>query len=82
MTAPYEIGTGHAARPRGGRRMRFRWDWLAPVLPVPYVPALGPVHPGDPLPDVFAAVAENAGTGRFLPHDKDRRWADHKQEHV
>ncbi|MFD7934466.1 GNAT family N-acetyltransferase [Streptomyces sp. NPDC059755] len=62
--------------------MRFRWDWLAPVMPVPYVPTLGPVHPDEPLHDLFAAVVENAGTGRFLPHDKDRRWADHKAERV
>ncbi|MGW3910517.1 GNAT family N-acetyltransferase [Streptomyces sp. NPDC005070] len=62
--------------------MRFRWDWLAPVAPVPYVPTLGPVHPDDPLPELLAAVVENAGTGRFLAHDKDRRWADRKQERV
>ncbi|MEV5898369.1 GNAT family N-acetyltransferase [Streptomyces sp. NPDC052127] len=62
--------------------MRFRWDWLGPVLSVPYVPTLGPVHPGGLLADLFAAVVETAGTGRFLPHDKDRRWADRKAEQV
>ncbi|MGV9706451.1 GNAT family N-acetyltransferase [Streptomyces sp. NPDC003483] len=62
--------------------MRFRWDWVEPVMPVPYVPTLGPVHPGNPLPDLFNAVAEAAGTGRFLPHDKDRRWSDRKPEQV
>ncbi|MCX5372662.1 hypothetical protein [Streptomyces sp. NBC_00103] len=35
--------------------MRFRRDWLAPVIPVPYVPTLGPVHPGEPLPDLGTA---------------------------
>ncbi|MGW3850300.1 GNAT family N-acetyltransferase [Streptomyces fagopyri] len=62
--------------------MRFRWDWVEPVMPVPYVPTLGPVHPGVPLPDLFDAVVEAAGTGRFLPHDKDRRWSDRKVEQV
>ncbi|MFF2996526.1 GNAT family N-acetyltransferase [Streptomyces sp. NPDC057950] len=51
-------------------------------MPVPYVPTLGPIHPGSPLPDVFAAVVEAAGTDRFLPHDKDRRWSDRKAEQV
>ncbi|KPI31761.1 GCN5-related N-acetyltransferase [Actinobacteria bacterium OV320] len=82
MTALYATGIGHADRSRSVRRMRFRWDWLAPVMPVPYVPTLGPVHPDEPLHDLFAAVVENAGTGRFLPHDKDCRWADHKAERV
>ncbi|MFE5143571.1 GNAT family N-acetyltransferase [Streptomyces fagopyri] len=62
--------------------MRFRWDWLEPVMPVPYVPTLGPVHPGNPITDLFAAVVEAAGTGRFLPYDKDRRWSDRKTEQV
>lgn len=51
-------------------------------MPVPYVPTLGPVHPGTPTPDLFAAVVEAAGTDRFLPHDKDRRWSDRKTEQV
>ncbi|MFD8421809.1 GNAT family N-acetyltransferase [Streptomyces sp. NPDC059466] len=62
--------------------MRFRWDWLEPVMPVPYVPTLGPVHPGNPIPDLFAAVVEAAGTDRLLPYDKDRRWSDRKTEQV
>ncbi|WP_393073130.1 GNAT family N-acetyltransferase [Streptomyces sp. LN704] len=62
--------------------MRFRWDWVEPVMPLPYVPTLGPVHPGSPLPDLFAAVVKAAGTDRFLPHDKDRRWSDRKTEQV
>ncbi|WP_217164637.1 GNAT family N-acetyltransferase [Streptomyces sp. AC512_CC834] len=62
--------------------MRFHWDWMEPVMPVPYVPTLGPVHPDDPIPDLFEAVVMHAGTGTFLPHDKDSRWADRKTEHV
>ncbi|MER5951706.1 GNAT family N-acetyltransferase [Streptomyces sp. NPDC001904] len=62
--------------------MRFHWGWIEPVLSVPYVPTLGPVRPHDPLPDLFEAVVANAGTGVFLPYDKDRRWSDTKTEHV
>ncbi|KOV98852.1 GNAT family N-acetyltransferase [Streptomyces sp. NRRL B-3648] len=62
--------------------MRFHWGWIEPVMPVPYVPTLGPVRPGDPLPDLFEAVVEIAGTGRFLPYDKDRRWSATKTERV
>ncbi|MFD4609281.1 GNAT family N-acetyltransferase [Streptomyces sp. NPDC058440] len=62
--------------------MRFRWGWIEPVMPVPYVPTLGPVRPGDPLADLFEAVMEIAGTGRFLPYDKDRRWSGRKTERV
>ncbi|MGW6902580.1 GNAT family N-acetyltransferase [Streptomyces sp. NPDC054919] len=62
--------------------MRFHWGWIEPVMPVPYVPTLGPVHPDAPVPDLFAAVVETAGTGRFLPYDKDRRWSDAKTERV
>ncbi|MFJ4695183.1 hypothetical protein [Streptomyces sp. NPDC088766] len=51
-------------------------------MPVPYVPTPGPVHPDDPLHDLFEAVVRNAGTGRFLPHDEDRRWFDVKTERV
>lgn len=51
-------------------------------MPVPYVPTLGPVHPGNPLPDLFDAVVKVSGTDRFLPHDKDRRWSDRKAEQV
>ncbi|MFE2603579.1 GNAT family N-acetyltransferase [Streptomyces mirabilis] len=62
--------------------MRFHWGWIEPVMPVPYVPTLGPVRREDPLPGLFEAVVEVAGTGRFLPYDKDRRWSDTKAEHV
>ena len=62
--------------------MGLRWDWLQPVTTVPYVPALGPAHRQAITPGLFNDVIEIAGTGRFLPHDKDRRWADRKGEHV
>ncbi len=62
--------------------MGLRWDWLEPVMTAPYVPTLGPVHPAAVTPSLFADVIKIAGTGRFLPHDKDRRWADHKDEQV
>ncbi|MEV7603130.1 GNAT family N-acetyltransferase [Kitasatospora sp. NPDC089797] len=49
---------------------------------VPYLPTLGPLHPdamsSELLEDVFAV----AGSGGFLSHDKDRRWADRKDEWV
>lgn len=62
--------------------MRFHGGWIEHVMPVPYVPTLGPVHSGDPVPDLFVAVVETAGTGRFLPYDKDRRWSGTKTERV
>ncbi|MET9127136.1 GNAT family N-acetyltransferase [Streptomyces sp. NPDC004528] len=62
--------------------MRFSWDLIEPVMPVPYVPTLGPVRPDDPLHELFEAVVETAGTGQFLPYDKDRRWSDTKTERV
>ncbi|MGW9496600.1 GNAT family N-acetyltransferase [Streptomyces prasinus] len=62
--------------------MRFHWNWIEPVMPVPYVPTLGPVHPHSPFPDLFDAVLEAAGTGGFLPHDKDCRWSATKTERV
>jgi GNAT superfamily N-acetyltransferase len=62
--------------------MGLRWDWLHPAITAPYVPALGPAHPATVTPGLFDEVIEIAGTGRFLPHDKDRRWADRKDEHV
>ncbi|MGH8929821.1 MAG: hypothetical protein ACRDZO_04065 [Egibacteraceae bacterium] len=62
--------------------MRFRWDWLHPVVSVPYVPALGPVHPGALSADLFNAVADVANTGEFLPYDKDRRWFGRKDERL
>ncbi len=51
-------------------------------MAAPYVPTLGPVHPQALTPGLFTDVAEIAGTGRFLPHDKDHRWADRKDERV
>ncbi|MFJ7238349.1 GNAT family N-acetyltransferase [Streptomyces olivaceus] len=62
--------------------MRFHWGWIEPVMPVPYVPTLGPARWGDPLFELLEAVVDVAGTGRFLPHDKDRRWGDTKTERV
>lgn len=62
--------------------MRLHWDWLSPVVTVPYVPTIGPVHPGTLRPELFADVLAVAGTGRFLPHDKDQRWAATKDETV
>jgi GNAT superfamily N-acetyltransferase len=60
--------------------MRLRWDWLEPVIHVPYVPTLGPVAPGALAAGMFDDVIAVSGTGRFLPYDKDRRWSDHKSE--
>jgi len=51
--------------------MRFRWDWLSAVLHVPYVPTLGAVHPQALSAELFEAVVSVAGTGEFLPYDKD-----------
>jgi len=65
--------------------MRFRWDWLAPVMHAPYVPTLGPVGPVGPgalSVELFNDVLDVAGTGRFLSYDKDRRWSDRKDEQV
>ena len=62
--------------------MQIRWDWLQPVMTAPYVPTLGPAHPQAIAPQLFADAVEITGTGLFLPHDKDRRWGDRKDEHV
>lgn len=62
--------------------MRFRWDWLRPVLTAPYVPTIGPVHPSVLTEDLFADILRTAGTRRFLPYDKDLRWSDTKDERV
>lgn len=62
--------------------MEFQWDWLRPLLRAPYVPTLGPVHPSAIGPELFADVIQVAGTVRFLPYDKDRRWAESKNEQV
>lgn len=62
--------------------MRLTWDWLLPVIPVPYVPTIGPVHPGALVPALFTDIVNVASTGTFLPYDKDQRWADRKDETV
>ncbi|MDR3084357.1 MAG: GNAT family N-acetyltransferase [Streptomyces sp.] len=62
--------------------MRLTWDWMSPVVTVPFVPTLGPVHPDALTPELFADVIDVAGTGRFLVHDKDRRWSDTKDETI
>ena len=40
------------------------------------------MHPQADLPELFEAVVSVAGTGRFLPYDKDRRWFAAKGEQV
>ncbi|MEV7004639.1 GNAT family N-acetyltransferase [Streptomyces sp. NPDC093982] len=62
--------------------MRFSWDLIQPVMPVPYVPTLGPVRQDDPVHYLFEAVVETAATDRFLPYDKDQRWFETKTERV
>lgn len=62
--------------------MFFRWDWLRPLLTAPIVPTLGPVHPDALTVDLFEDILRVAGTGGFLPHDKDRRWGGEKHETV
>jgi len=57
-------------------------DWIKPMLGVPYVPTLGPTHPDAVTAELVAEVVAVAGTGRHLPHDKDRRWCEVKDEHV
>ncbi|MEU1813472.1 hypothetical protein [Micromonospora aurantiaca (nom. illeg.)] len=54
-------------------------DWTDTIT-VPYVPTIGPVHP-DSVVEVFRAVLASP-PGQFLPYDKDRRWADRKDERV
>src|ERR1700722_798235 len=62
--------------------MAIRWDWLQPLITAPYVPSLGPVHPEAVTPGLLADVTGIAGTGRFLPYDKDLRWGGRKDESV
>lgn len=62
--------------------MGLRREWLQPLITAPYAPTLGPAHPAAVTPGLFDEVIVIAGTGRFLPHDKDRRWADRKDEQV
>ncbi|MFE6488659.1 GNAT family N-acetyltransferase [Streptomyces sp. NPDC057757] len=63
--------------------MRFRWDWLRPVVQAPYVPTIGPVHPSVLTEDLFTDALIAAGTDqRFLRYDKDIRWSEAKAEHI
>ncbi|MBD0842010.1 GNAT family N-acetyltransferase [Streptomyces sp. TRM68416] len=63
--------------------MRFRWDWLRPVVLAPYVPTIGPVHPSVLTEDLFTDTLTAASTDRwFLRYDKDIRWSDSKAETV
>ena len=62
--------------------MRLRWDWLGPLVTVPFVPTIGPVHPDAVGPGLFSDVISVASTERFLAYDKDRRWFDAKAESV
>ena len=62
--------------------MRLHWDWLHPMMRVPYVPTLGPVHPREAGPALFQHVFDIADCGEFLPHDRDARWFAAKDEHV
>jgi len=49
---------------------------------VPYVPTIGPVHPATFDVNLFEDVLKVAGTGSFLPYDKNKRWSDWKDETV
>ncbi|MFI7399066.1 GNAT family N-acetyltransferase [Streptomyces sp. NPDC049541] len=63
--------------------MRFRWDWLRPVVLAPYVPTIGPVHPSVLTEDLFTDTLTAASTDRwFLRYDKDIRWSEAKDEIV
>jgi GNAT superfamily N-acetyltransferase len=62
--------------------MRLCWDWFRSVATVPYVPTLGVVHPRALTAQLLDDVLDASGTGRFLPHDKDQRWAISKDEMV
>ncbi|MFJ9692259.1 GNAT family N-acetyltransferase [Kitasatospora sp. NPDC101183] len=62
--------------------MELSWDLLRPVMSVPYLPTLGPVHPDALGGDLLDAIVQVAATGGFLPHDKDRRWSGRKDERL
>jgi GNAT superfamily N-acetyltransferase len=62
--------------------MELSWDLLHPVMSVPYLPTLGPLHPDAVSSDLLDAVAQVAATGGFLAHDKGRRWSDRKDERL
>ncbi|MEU3372785.1 GNAT family N-acetyltransferase [Streptomyces sp. NPDC006660] len=62
--------------------MELSWDLLHPVMSVPYLPTLGPLHPDAVSAHLLDAVARAAATGTFLSHDKDRRWSPRKDERL
>ncbi|MFJ7907202.1 GNAT family N-acetyltransferase [Kitasatospora sp. NPDC096204] len=62
--------------------MELSWDLLHPVMSAPYLPTLGPLHPDALSADLLADLLSVAGTGEFLPHDKDRRWSERKDEQL
>ncbi|QMU73312.1 GNAT family N-acetyltransferase [Streptacidiphilus sp. P02-A3a] len=62
--------------------MEFSWDLLRPMMLVPYLPTLGPLHPDTVSGALLGQVLAVAGTGAFLPHDKDQRWSAVKDESV
>ena len=78
----FHIGTRFHVPHEYRAAMAIRWDWLQPLITAPYMPTLGPVHPQAVTAGLFADLIEVAGTGRLLPYDKDRRWADRKDEQV
>ncbi|GAA1931389.1 hypothetical protein GCM10009753_76510 [Streptantibioticus ferralitis] len=47
-------------RPSSVIPVQLTRDWLLPVTPVPYVPTIGPVHPGALDPALFADVVRVA----------------------
>jgi GNAT superfamily N-acetyltransferase len=60
--------------------VQLRWDWFSSVVAVPYVPTLGAIHPEALTRRLLADVQAVNGTGIFLPHDRDQRWATSKDE--
>ncbi|MFC5663616.1 GNAT family N-acetyltransferase [Kitasatospora misakiensis] len=62
--------------------MELSWGLLHPVMSVPYLPTLGPLHPDAISAGLLDAIVSVAGSGEFLPHDKDRRWSERKDEHL
>jgi hypothetical protein len=47
-----------------------------------HLPILGALHPKAVGPHVLRDVLAIAGTGQFLPYDKDRRWGGEKDESI
>ncbi|MFD7439301.1 hypothetical protein [Streptomyces sp. NPDC059861] len=43
------------------RAIRLRWGWIEPVMPVPYVPTLGPHRSEELLPKLLEAVVATVG---------------------